>query len=732
LEATGAQVQLSSLGEQSWNLSTVFDSVRDAIIELVEAENASHVQGLGESEEIKKSISALREDVRSLYTQFRAIEGKIDENREAYEKALEDGRRAADGDKEGIASKEEPPDDAAKKAEEEAAKAMWMAEKAAAEKAMEDMARKADEEAAKARAEKAAAEKAMEDAARKAEEEAAKAKAEKAAAEKAMEDVARMAEEAKAMAEKAALQKASIKPGEPPCSASFAAELDVRLQGLEREVPGCCSKTLFEKLAVEVSRLRQELEEAKVQAKVEVAPLDSQAANVFDEEPIPSFEVDLNNGTAEIEEAVAKLAKGVEDMRMRQESLRSTMNAQLKALMQENRSTLEGHEETKKDLDALRSTMYAELKALLQLENRRSTLEGHEVSDLTDESANQDAAAKALLAHEGRFQDIGRALAQLEKSADGMRTELEALSAKGEENLQTALADLRTELKAAIAAAMEPLAAAQSGGAVEEATLEVSQLKASLHEETRVRQDAEKSFNGRIDATEALVRSLREETKNSELRNQKRQLVESKELSLDANEITEKLAMKANRVELKSMEHETTEIRKMIDRLSSNMKSMMKNQQRKMEMPDDLMPALDPCLTGAKCLGCGRPSEMPKFAGCLDMDMDLGFTDRQKDTLSSGVRPAHATVPKVPPALEPLTKPLPKPPPQFLMPEEIERRQASIRARQQLEKTRSLPGLGGNPSPKVHSKTLALPNVPNGFKQDASWVAWKRNEGRLS
>lgn len=761
LEATGAEVELSSLIAESWDLSTVFDAIRVAIVSLVNAENASRLENLRVGAEMAKRLAALNDSVMALQLEPPWTTNSIEAPPSPLELANSVAETVAMVEPETKAEiKEAPPpqpeveptpspsqpSDPSPGHRKTIRKTFWDEKLGAPVTVFQDVeasyackeseavidiqqvaaglhlendavrqssivgknlpvvGSKPDEDrggrpSMKSKTVSQTIRKSVVDPktgeVKEVEEEVLVTidvpsnyqdpHEEQEDEEEDDEDEENMTDEQRAASPKnrrASAKRASLKPGQVACSADFAVELDLRLQSCEREV----------------SHLRTKLDNLPSA----VVPQESTIAK---EEPAVCDQVDV---ATEVEKAVAKVVRGLKDLTSTQEALCSTVYAELKAWAQERGNALEGCEETDGDNTALEESGAGE----------------NDLQAAGDAEVPEPPATKTLLQHQGHFQDKGRALAHAEKNADVLRGELEALSSRMEESIQTALDSLRTELKDEIAAAVEPLLAAQRGGAIEAAEGDIAMLKQQLLEESASREDSDRLIKQTQENADTIVKSLQDEINRMKWKEERRKLVNGQELSLDPNDLAEKFAQKANRLELQSIMHETGDLRQMMDRLANNTRKL----EQQWVTPDE--PSTEPCLIGAKCLACGRPSEIPKFAGCLDMD--LFMTDRQKDVLQHGARAAHhPSAPQAAPALEPTTKPLPKPPPQFLMPEDIERRQALIRAKQQLEKTRSLPALKETSrhfhlsDGKSQHRLPALPNVPS--TTACSWQAWKKN-----
>lgn len=754
LEATGAHVELNSLIAESWDLSSTFDAVRAAIVELVNAENASRIESLRNNAEASRRIAAVNDSILALQLQEESLKNRIEDavrDVGTLTLRLEDGARAegsspgvdegagevVGGDGGGDDSLTEPgaapqleifldpsqpsaprlkairrsvldealgaPVTIVHAVEEsyvcqeneavvdinEVANSLRLENKAVHRSAIVcpthilDLIIADEERGVKSPTDDKEPDKGNEIVPEADEEED-----EDEQDQQDPDNPATISPKQEKRMRRQSIEKASLQPGQVACSADFAAELDFRLTCLERNFSNFSAQSDVHTL---------------------VEKEDSFKSDKVDEEELPVTASPVVDVASEVEKAIASVVNRLEDAKSMQVALCSNLYAELNAWAQEKGSVLEGCQEL---IDA--------------------GGKDYELRSIGDTEGPLPASAKTLLQHQSHFQDKGKAVAQAERSAVALRTDFEALSERVEESIQTALANLRSELQHEIAAAVEPLVAAQSGGAIEEATEEISKLKASLLQENRAREDSERSIQKSQGDTESMVRALQEAVSAMEWKQEHRQRVDGQELSLDADDIADKLNKKANRLELQSMEHETIEIRKMVDRLQANTNKL---QQQYDKPAEQALPQEVPCLIGAKCLACGRPSEIPKFAGSLDMDLFL--TEQQKDVLSHGPRGAHHSAgSKAPPSLEPIigamTKPLPKPPPQFLLPEDIERRQALIHAKQQLEKSRSLPGL--DPLAKQAKKDNRLPALPNVPTMTAtmtdtlsSWGSWKKN-----
>lgn len=261
-------------------------------------------------------------------------------------------------------------------------------------------------------------------------------------------------------------------------------------------------------------------------------------------------------------------------------------------------------------------------------------------------------------------------------------------------------------------------------------------LRSDLTEECRRRKECHKSTSKRIDSLEGALRSVKQSVDSLEWRSSRRAMIDPETgANLDAEDVLERLDKKANRFEVAKLEREATEMGKTVQKLFLHTRKM----QELWEVTDDMDEGRDNCLVGAKCLSCNRHAEQAKVCG-LGADLDLFLTDRQKAAISNmkhvTKRDAnkaarlpsleHTVQSLVPHRVTPRLKHPPLPP--FLSPEDIERRQALIHAKQlsllhpHADRSKSMPALDNRAS-----KQVKLPPGPGATQTLTNWVAWRKS-----
>lgn len=348
--------------------------------------------------------------------------------------------------------------------------------------------------------------------------------------------------------------------------------------------------------------------------------------------------------------------------------------------------------------------------ALAEAEAAKNALQG-ELSKL--EEARREEFAKLEAAQE-----------QAKADAEAMREDLKQEMASGIEAAQAAAQPSEEEKQR-----LEDEKAAERQQAAEERAA----LKASMEEERKQQQQIIDTAEKRIAALEGAIGTLKKSIETC-----------LKHLTLDefpkkTDDVWDKLEKKANRFEVSKLEAEAAEMGKTLEELiirTRNLQSSFDNDDKSGEEFD-----MDTaCFVGARCLSCNRAGNMP-----VKTSMDLFISDRQNIAIQRGqqAHKSESTPSKNTTRLPDLTGGVnhqklqiwahgtspPKGPsvPLFLTPEEVEKRQALINAKQLSALASSMnPAANGYSGPERPPAVMDKSKGQKNLGQFSNWGAWKK------